>query len=135
MTIETDLIAKIVGTANVSALISSRLYSQLAPQDATLPFLTYEISNTSQQVTLSGATNYYQSTLQIENYASSKAGVIDLTDKVAAVLHGFSGTLSTTTVTFAKVDSLGDEEEQEYQGQSQPKVWHRTIIFVIYWRI
>ena len=133
MSIETDLISKITTDVDVSPLIGSRLYSQLGPQDATLPFATYEITNTEQQITLSGPSNYYSTDLQIDSYASSKASVIDLAAKVSTALHGYAGELDSTTVKFARVDSISDVDEAEYAGQAQPKAWHRTIIFKIYW--
>lgn len=88
MSTESDLVALLNADANVTSLVAGRIYTQLAPDNATMPCMVYTIAAGGGERTLSGhiigQTNEAQLWLLAESYA-------EIVQMKAAVL-GVSGT-------------------------------------------
>lgn len=88
MSTESDLVAMLNANANVTSVVSGRIYTQLAPDNATMPCIAYAISSGGGERTLSGhiigQTNEAQLWLLADSYA-------EIVQMKAAVL-GVSGT-------------------------------------------
>lgn len=95
MTIEKDIHYALANDADVSALVSSRIYPLKLPQGWTLPAVTYQRVSGYREHCLSGASGRARPRFQIDCWASDYDDVKDLADKVRLCLDGFKGDINT----------------------------------------
>lgn len=98
MSVETLMRAELIASANVVALVSARIYPQIAPQGAAMPYIVYQrISSVPERVaTGTNATTETRIQFQIvdDNYDDART----LADYVKAALHGWTATSSTPSI-------------------------------------
>lgn len=91
MTIETTLYTLLSTASGVTSLVSTRIYPLVAPQDAALPYVTYQVVSTEAHNQLSGAAPSERKVVQINcisnTYANAKA--IAEAVKTALVNNGY----------------------------------------------
>lgn len=88
MSTESDFVAMLNADATVTSLIGGRLYTQVAPDNATFPCMVYRITQGGGERTLSGHVIGQQNEAQLWLLADSYGEIIQMK---AAVL-GVSGT-------------------------------------------
>jgi len=94
MSIEIGIRSALINDADVTAVISSRVYPGIMPHGYTLPAIVYQRISSERPHTLDqGNIGRVFSSFQIDCYAESYSTVRDLADKVRLVLDGFSGSL------------------------------------------
>lgn len=132
-TLEAGLYSRLTGDTDVSALVSTRVYPHVAPQGASLPYLTYYRVTTNRAPVMSGAVDLINPRIQVDVWASTYTGARDLADKVRHALDQWTG--SAGGVSFRWV-SLVDErdsiepaqdasEEPTYRVSLDIETWHR----------
>ena len=88
MTIETDLYSTLSGDAGVSALVSTRIYPNLAPESAGNPLLVYSTVAENRVDTLPGTNDMRRSMMQISCHADTYAAAKGLAEAVFTALAG-----------------------------------------------
>jgi hypothetical protein len=133
-TIEQALVSYLSGYAELSALISGRVYNRRIPQGATIPCLTFFRVSTPRTHTMqtSGASGDLATPrFQFDAWASSPGMAKDITDQLRAALNGKTGSIGTApnSVTIG-AGLVEDEAEEEpdvdaalYRRRSDYVIW------------
>ena len=95
MTIEKDIHYALSDDADVSTLVSSRVYPMKLPQGWTLPAITYQRISGERAHCLGGPSGRARPRFQIDCWAEDYDGAKDLADKVRLCLDGFKGNINT----------------------------------------
>lgn len=132
--LEENLYTYLQTKAAVTALVSTRVYPDAAPQTATLPFLVYTRISTVREHKFGSAgteTGLTQSRIQIDCYASTYSGVSALSEQVRLALSGFRGTFGSG---FANRISLVDENDLPADPDygEQIGVRRKTLDFMVW---
>ena len=88
MSVESALYTTLSGAAGVTALASTRIYPNVAPESATLPNIVYSAISSERMHTLIGSSDMLRKTIQIDCNATTYAGAKSLADAVIAALQG-----------------------------------------------
>lgn len=108
MSIETGLYSKLAGTAGVAALVGTRIYPQVVPQEQDLPALAYQRISGAPRYTHSGDAGLTRARFQITCLAATYAGVKALAAVVRAALTGATGAWDDVTVGACLVENEAD---------------------------
>lgn len=98
MTIEEGLYELLTMDTAVAALVGTRIYPLLVPQDADLPAMAYQRISGPRDHTHSGASGLAMARMQLTYLASSYAAVKALAEAVRAALDGLRGSMGEVTV-------------------------------------
>lgn len=93
MSLSSALYAYLKNISGVSALVATRIYPLILPQDPTLPALTYQMLFEVRGHTLSGAYNS-NTTVQIDCYATTYTSAVALAVAVTSALDAYAGTMN-----------------------------------------
>lgn len=120
--LEPKIVTLLEGNAVVSALVSTRIYPMILPQDPTLPAITYQRVSGGQISSTDGFSNYENPRIQIDSMATTYAGAKAVAAAVFAAME-----LSTTfkAVLIGDTDIYEDEPEF-YRVSMDFSVWHST---------
>ena len=86
----------LIGDSAVQPLVSSRIYPELAPEGAAMPYIVYSVVSNSPADSKDG-TPVDQAQVEVYSVDDSYAGVNDLADKVRAALDRKSKTTTGDT--------------------------------------
>ena len=112
MSIETDIRARLLADAGVSAIVGTRIYAVILPQDPTYPAASYQRISGPRMQELAGATDRAMARIQIDSWAVTYAGAQSLAAAIRESLNGFIGTL-TTHHAVIRLDNERDWYESE----------------------
>lgn len=82
----------------VTALVSTRVYPDYSPQNATYPFLIYKIIGNLPSDTKEGVSKLDTVQIAIEIYASTYDSANSIAEEVRTVLDRYSGTVETIVI-------------------------------------
>jgi len=106
----------------VSAIVSSRVYPQIAAQGAAFPFVVYVINDITPSDTKSGVSTLdevrYEILAVAENYAESA----DLNEKIRTALDRYTGTVAGVvidSIQFTELDTDYDIASETYIANSE----------------
>lgn len=91
MSIESDLYSGLTGHAGLSALISTRLYPDVAAQNATRPYAVYQRISTVKTQAISGVVVSELPRFQFSIYADTALSALNVAAQVQAALLAFAG--------------------------------------------
>lgn len=80
----------LVANVAVAALVGTRVYPGILPQDPTYPAVVLNVINAMDPVTHDGDAGLVDGMLQVDCYAETYAGMAGLYDAVKAALNGYS---------------------------------------------
>lgn len=86
--IQSDIVTILQNDANVSALVSTRIYPLRMPQGGSLPSVVYQRVSTDPVVSLDGDSNLDNVRVQFTCWATSYSGALDLAGKVRDAING-----------------------------------------------
>ena len=124
--IEEALFYKLANDTAVKALVASRVYPVLMPQDVTLPCLTYQRISTPRLHTHDKAGGTAHPRFQITVWDDNPKDVATLANAVRTCLDGFKGTVSTVVIQAI----LSDDDNDGYDPESQ--IFWRNLDFFIW---
>ena len=110
-TLEEALYAHLAADAAIAALVSTRIYPMLVPQDSDLPAIAYQRISRIGQHSHDGASVPARARIQITCLASTYSGAKALAGAVEDALDGYSGTVSSVVI-----DAFLDNELDEWAG-------------------
>lgn len=112
--LEAGLYSHLAANAGVSALVSTRIYPLLLPQEPTLPALVYQrISTNPLGHSQDGPNHLARVRMQLRCHGATLLAAKQLADAVRAALDGYSGTMGTVTVLSCFRADEGDDDEPE----------------------
>lgn len=88
MSVETDLYSTLAAAAGVTALVSTRIYPGVAPENAALPYIVYSLTNTERLSTLLGSGDDARYQMQIDCVANTYTSGKAVAAAVVAALQG-----------------------------------------------
>ncbi len=91
MYIDAALYSKVTGDGDVGALISTRMYPLVIPQDVDLEALAYQMISNAREMAHDGPTGFAWARYQITAQANTFTEVVDLINKVRIALDGQVG--------------------------------------------
>jgi hypothetical protein len=130
---ETVLRSALVASANVSALVGSRIYPILAPQTAALPFIVWRRSGISREHTLAGPMGVSTVSVEMQLLAATYEQAREVADRVRLVLDGYGATLNNTEVKHVSLEQESDDFVQ-LAGGDLPPVYQVTQTYNILWQ-
>ena len=115
-----ELVTLLAADSDVNDLVAGRIYTEVTPDDVMLPYITQTIIFEGRLVVLEGgAATQNPSVVQVDCWAATLDGALDLANKVETAMAGAS--------TF----SIGDFSRQsDYDPESRE---YRFIIDVSLW--
>lgn len=90
--------AKLSGNAGVTAICSTRIFPEIATQEAAYPFVTYTVDTTRPTDTKDGVSPLDVVTVSIMSFANTNAQAQDLAEAVRTALDRQSGTMGGVNV-------------------------------------
>jgi hypothetical protein len=112
----------LTSTSAVSAIVGTRVYPQIAAQEAAFPFVVYVLQNVDPSDTKSGVSTLdevrYDIIVASENYAQAS----DLTGKIRTALDRYSGTVAGVvidSIQFIDLDVNNDPGTETYLTNSE----------------
>lgn len=121
MTIEAGIFAHLIGNAGVVALVGTRIYPLLVPQDAEMPALAYQRISGPRDHAHDGASGLALARIQLTFVAASYDGAKSLAAAVRAAMDGFSGMMGEVMVNACLLDN---EIDHWAMGHEAPVVRH-----------
>ncbi|MCP5017108.1 MAG: DUF3168 domain-containing protein [Ketobacter sp.] len=91
MTIESAIYSHLSTKSSITALVSDRIYPQIAPNSAEYPFITYNIVTEDHDHSMGGATGLANLILQLDVWASTVPTQVSLSEALRNALDGFKG--------------------------------------------
>ena len=116
MTIAQGLLTELRGDAGVSALVGTRVWQEFAPQNAALPYITFQRTSTATTLTLDGVDTLRNIRYQLDIYAATIASANAVKSAVGGLLDGKSDTLDTEPIEFCYIEGEQDLSELEMDG-------------------
>jgi hypothetical protein len=110
MTLEEMIFARLTTYSAMNALIGNRCYPQILPQEPTLPAVTYDVRAAP---TAEGSINLARVDVQINGWATTYAGAIQLGEAVKAALEGYQQKVDKPALIGMAVESELDLFEAE----------------------
>lgn len=120
--LEPKIVTLLAGNAGISALVSTRIYPVLIPQDGTLPAVTYQRVSGGQINSTDGFTALENPRIQIDCMATTYAGAKAV---AAAVFSAMEGSTTFDALLISDTDIYEDEVEC-YRVSMDFSVWHNT---------
>lgn len=117
----------------VAAIVSTRVYPNVLPQNVVYPAIRFQRISTprSQYRTLDGKANYASPRMQIDCWALTHSGVIDLAQAVYGLLEGFNGTVGGLRIDAVSTEDEGADVEQDI-GPSSVAVFRQRIDVIVF---
>jgi len=126
MNINEGFFAHLTTDAGVVALVGSRVYPLVVPQDATLPAIAYQQISGPRDHTHSGPSGLVRARMQLTFVGSSYSEAKAVADAARAALDGFAGQMGSVTVGGAFLDN---ERDQWSQGFELPNVQQDYMVW------
>ena len=108
--------------SDVNAIVSGRVYPQIAAQGAAFPFAVYVLQNTDPSDTKSGVSTLDEVRYDIVVASETYAKASDLTEKIRTALDRYSGTVSEVvidSIQFIDLDVDNDPDTETYVTSSE----------------
>ena len=108
--------------SDVSAIVGTRVYPQIAAQGAAFPFVVYVLQDTSPSDTKSGVSTLDEVRYDIVVASETYAQVSDLTNKIRTALDRYSGTVAGVvidSIQFTDLDVNNDPGTETYLTSSE----------------
>jgi len=109
---EIAIIKVLLAASSVTALVSTRITSEIRPQKATFPAITVNLNNTDYSDTKSGVSTVDESFIDVSIYARNYKDLYNVSDVVNVALDRYSGTID-----IFDIQSIRKIDESVYTDQ------------------
>jgi len=106
----------------VSAIVSSRVYPQIAAQGAVFPFIVYIINDITPSDTKSGVSTLDEARYEILAVSETYAQAADLNEKIRTALDRYTGTVAgvdVNSIQFTELEADYDPDSETYIANSE----------------
>jgi len=116
---ERRIITALLNSTAITGYVGTRIYPALAPDSATLPYLTYQRISTTPVNDSTGTTTTQACRLQLDCWAATYGGVKAISKATQTFLNGYSSTAGTTSpaISMTHMQSAIDLPEPVIDGQ------------------
>lgn len=128
MTLEEGLYSHLVNDSGVAALVSTRVYPLLVPQDTTLPAIAYQRISGPRDHTHSGASGLALARMQVSCLGNSYGQAKQVSEAVRAALDGLRGSLGAVSADAVFLDNERDEWSTAFEEavvQQDYLIWYQ----------
>jgi hypothetical protein len=91
LSIEAALRALMIANTDVLAIVSTRIYPNLAPQNATFPLIIFQRIASVHDSYMLSASGFVSVNIQVDAYAETYSESKELADAIRVALHGYGG--------------------------------------------
>lgn len=112
----------LTGDSDVNAIVGTRVYPQIAAQEAAFPFVVYVLQDTSPSDTKSGVSTLDEVRYDIVVASETYAEASDLTNKIRTALDRYTGTVAGVvidSIQFIDLDADNDPGTETYLTSSE----------------
>ncbi len=85
---------RLVDDTDVRALVKQRIYPDIAPEGAVLPYVVMARVDTTHEHHMGGSAGLKHPRIQLDYFARTRSGAEDLAETCRLVLDGFNGTVT-----------------------------------------
>ena len=119
-------------SSGITSLSSNRIYPGFAPQNITMPYITYNHISTVPVHAMVNDAPLHEYRFQISVWTSAYNDTINLSTQVKSALRDLSGTLGTSSFIVQRVffDSEFNIAEQDYELNTV--VYHKAQDFIVW---
>jgi|DEB0MinimDraft_6_1074348.scaffolds.fasta_scaffold02376_7 hypothetical protein len=130
---ETVIRNALISDADFTSLAGHRVYANIAPADAALPFAIWRRSSVRREQTLSQPLGVPTVRLDLQIYAETYITARKAADAARGVLDGFRGSFDNTQVSLCSLDSESDGIAA-LDGSEVPNAYLVTQEYDILWQ-
>lgn len=127
---ESAVRSRLAGFAGVSALVGSRVWHSVLPQEPAsgdyMPALVVQLVDMDSEYVFGGRVGIAFGPVQVDSYAEARSGCQALMEQVESAMAEYSGTQS--GVTISVVDTMKDGPRWDPDG----KLWRGTHTFELW---
>jgi len=108
--------------SDVSSIVGTKVYPQIAAQGATFPFIVYLLVDIDPSDTKSGVSTLDEVRYEVIAAAETYAEVADLTNKIRTALDRYTGTVAGVvidSIQFTDIDTSNDVNNEVYVTSSE----------------
>lgn len=110
---------------NIIALVGTRIYPLILPQDAILPAITYARVSTERESAFVTDPGLSTARIQVDIWATSALNGMAISEKVRVALHRYRGTITSVTIEESHIDN----EILMYEPETE--IYHIVLDFSI----
>lgn len=127
MTVEADIYTRLSGYTTLAALISTRVYPSLLPQNATYPAVSYRRVSSERPPVMGDDTGIVRARFQFDAWAQSYSGMIAVKELVREALQRHRGTATVEILeTFILMDTdLYEDDTRIHHGVIDVEINYR----------
>ena len=96
--IDEGIRARLIAHAGLLAIISQRVYNNIAPQGATIPHIVFRRVSAQRDLTHSGPSGVARARFQFDCLGKTPTEAKQIAANLRNALHGYSGTISGQTI-------------------------------------
>ncbi len=112
----------------LTALVSTRIYPLLLPQNAILPALTYARVSTERESAFVSDPGLSTARIQVDVWADTVASVQNVAEEVRGALHRYRGTIATVVIEESHIENeimMYEPETEIYHIVQDYMILHR----------
>ena len=128
MSTEDGIYNRLSNYSGLTALVSTRIHPEPAPQNITDPFVTYQRISTERISNLGSDTGMVVSRFQMSAWSQTKDTSVSVAEQVRAAFQRYSGTNSSVVFNDAYISNETenyDPETEYHQVAIDFEIWHR----------
>jgi len=130
---ETVVRNALVSDADFTSLVAHRVYPNIAPADASLPFAIWRRSAVQREQTLSQPLGVPKVRVDLQIYAGTYIIARKAADAARSILDGFKGSFDNTQVSLCSLDSEADGIAA-IDGSEVPNAYLVTQEYEVLWQ-
>lgn len=116
---------RLANTSGVTALVSTRIYPKVMPQQPTMPALVYSVVDNDREQVHRGQTGGAKARVQVTCWGATESSVAAVKEQVRLALIGASGSIASVTI-----DGIVCEGEVEGYEPDTTRHWIALDFFV-----
>lgn len=125
MSIESVIYDRATGHAGLSALVSTRVYPNVAPQNVTVPFVTYRRVSAVRPSGFGSDVGIVEARFQFDMYATTYSGARAVAEQVRAAFQRWTN--SSGTVVY---ETRIENELESFDAE--PALLHRAVTDIVF---
>lgn len=108
-TMPEDLLSYIAGSTSVTALVSTRIHYNQLPETSEYPHIWFKTTTDNEELTMDGTGGLHEAFVDMECAARSESQAQAIADVLKPRLHGYKGTMGSSTAQGIFVSDKDDE--------------------------
>ena len=115
----------IINTTTITSVVGTSIYPTDPNENTSFPFIVYKVAGRQPVLSMSGATNTTQYTIEINIWATSVIQQQQLQAALIALLNGYSGA-------GVLMCYLNDSDNEELASEQEGDIYHCTQTYIIW---